>query len=100
MRARGLDVLNLWEWPRKYYETKMFCEIFVIMLKYQQVFLCGNLKVVRGILFLIFDFLKSSFDFVNEFNIFGSLFDRASMWGFKVAKCGEFNILGGSRFYR
>ena len=42
----------------------------------------------------------SSFDHVHEFNIFGSLFDRASMWGFKLEKCGEFNILGGSRFYR
>jgi len=44
--------------------------------------------------------LAFSFDYVKEISILGSLFDRTAMWGFKADKCGEFNVLGGSRFYR
>eukprot|EP00095_Tigriopus_kingsejongensis_P001264 maker-scaffold149_size310270-snap-gene-0.8 protein:Tk01264 transcript:maker-scaffold149_size310270-snap-gene-0.8-mRNA-1 annotation:"unnamed protein product" len=40
-----------------------------------------------------------NFDHVKEFSIFGSRFDRVSMWGFKLESCSEFNALGMTRFY-
>jgi hypothetical protein len=43
--------------------------------------------------------LAFSFDNVREFSIYGSRFDRVSMWGFKPKKCSEFNALGMSRFF-
>lgn len=39
------------------------------------------------------------FDHVKEFSVFGSRFDRVSMWGFKLESCGEFNALGMTRFF-
>ncbi|TRY72236.1 hypothetical protein TCAL_14891 [Tigriopus californicus] len=38
------------------------------------------------------------FDHVKEFSVFGSRFDRVSMWGFRLESCGEFNALGMTRF--
>jgi len=43
--------------------------------------------------------LAFNFDHIKEFSIFGSRFDRVSMWGFKLASCGEFNALGMTRFF-
>jgi len=43
--------------------------------------------------------LAFNFDHIKEFSIYGSRFDRVSMWGFKLASCGEFNALGMTRFF-
>ncbi|XP_023340243.1 uncharacterized protein LOC111710394 [Eurytemora carolleeae] len=42
--------------------------------------------------------MSFAFDFVQEFSIFASKFDRISMWGIKLNRCGEFNILGMTHF--
>lgn len=39
-----------------------------------------------------------TFDYVKEFSIFASRIDRISMWGIKLARCGEFNVLGMTHF--
>jgi len=43
--------------------------------------------------------LAFAFDAVKQFSIFGSRFDRVSMWGFKLDECIEFNALAKSRFF-
>ena len=45
------------------------------------------------------DSLAFNFDYVHDFTIIASRFDRIAMWGFKLGKCDEFNVIGGSRFY-
>jgi len=42
--------------------------------------------------------LAYGFDYVKEFSIFASKFERISMWGIKLERCGEFNILGMTHF--
>lgn len=39
-----------------------------------------------------------NFDYVKEFSVFASKFDRLSMWAIKITKCGELNILGMTHF--
>merc|ERR1711892_1584170 len=38
------------------------------------------------------------FKFVKEFSVFASKFDRISMFGIKLARCKEFNVLGMTHF--
>jgi len=42
--------------------------------------------------------LAFAFSYVKEFSIFASTFDRIAMWGVKLERCGEFNILGMTHF--
>jgi len=42
--------------------------------------------------------MSFAFDYVKEFSVFASKFDRISMWGIKLDRCGEFNILGMTHF--
>ena len=35
---------------------------------------------------------------VREFSVFASKFERISMFGIKIAECGQFNILGMTHF--
>lgn len=39
-----------------------------------------------------------TFDYVKEFSIFASKFDRISMFGIKLPRCREFNVLGMTHF--
>jgi len=42
--------------------------------------------------------MSLAFEYVKEFSVFASNFDKISMWGIKLNRCREFNILGMTHF--
>ena len=41
-----------------------------------------------------------AFDSIKEFSVFSSRMDRVAMKGFSMERCGEFSVLGSSRWVK